>query len=193
MPRHLSVALLYALALGLCACGGSADREQAAEEAEAAAADAPADAAMTGTSPCFLRAVEASASGATARERGELFLAANGQCEGVMQTASGLQYEVIVPGDGPRPTATSTVTVNYEGSLLNGSVFDSSYERGEPISFPLDRVIAGWTEGVALMPVGSTYRLYIPSGLAYGPSGSGQVIGPDETLVFNVELLGIVE
>lgn len=105
---------------------------------------------------------------------------------------SGLMYKVVKEGKGEKPTATSTVKVHYTGKHLNGETFDSSVERGEPISFPLNRVIPGWTEGVQLMPVGATYQFIIPSNLAYGPQGTpGGPIGPDETLYFEVELLGI--
>ena len=109
----------------------------------------------------------------------------------MITTASGLQYEVLTEGTGPKPKATDTVTVHYKGTLTNGKVFDSSYDRGEPISFPLDRVIKGWTEGLQLMSVGSKYRLTIPSQLGYGAAGAGGVIPPNATLVFEVELLGI--
>lgn len=109
----------------------------------------------------------------------------------VITTASGLQYEVLTEGTGPKPKATDTVTVHYKGTLTNGKVFDSSYDRGEPISFPLDRVIKGWTEGLQLMSVGSKYRLTIPSQLGYGAAGAGGVIPPNATLVFEVELLKI--
>lgn len=123
-------------------------------------------------------------------QEGATFLKENGEREGVITTASGLQYEVLVKGDGPMPADTSEVEVHYEGSLLDGSIFDSSYERGEPISFPLNRVIPGWTEGVQLMPVGSTYMLYIPSDLGYGSQGTGP-IPPNSVLIFKIELLGI--
>jgi FKBP-type peptidyl-prolyl cis-trans isomerase FklB len=109
----------------------------------------------------------------------------------VITTASGLQYEVLTEGTGPKPKATDTVTVHYKGTLTNGKVFDSSYDRGEPISFPLDRVIKGWTEGLQLMSVGSKYRLTIPSQLGYGAAGAGGVIPPNATLIFEVELLKI--
>jgi hypothetical protein len=107
-------------------------------------------------------------------------------------TESGLQYEVLTMGEGPRPADTSTVTVNYEGSLIDGEVFDSSYESGEPVSFPLNGVIAGWTEGLQLMPLGSTFKFYIPSSLGYGPRESGPIPG-NSVLVFKVELLEIAE
>ena len=109
----------------------------------------------------------------------------------MITTASGLQYEVLTEGTGPKPKATDTVTVHYKGTLIDGKVFDSSYDRGEPISFPLDRVIKGWTEGLQLMSVGSKYRLTIPSQLGYGAAGAGGVIPPNATLVFEVELLKI--
>lgn len=122
---------------------------------------------------------------------GEKFLAENGKREGVTTTASGLQYEVITLGTGTKPTINNTVKTHYKGTLLNGTVFDSSYDRGEPISFPLNGVIKGWTEGLQLMPVGSKFKFYIPYNLAYGERGAGQLIGPYETLIFEVELLGI--
>jgi FKBP-type peptidyl-prolyl cis-trans isomerase FkpA len=124
------------------------------------------------------------------QEEGAIFLKENGAREGVVTTASGLQYEVLVKGDGPMPADTLEVEVHYEGKLLDGTVFDSSYERGESISFPLNRVIAGWTEGVQLMPVGSTYMFYIPSELGYGSQGTGP-IPANSVLIFKIELLGI--
>ena len=126
------------------------------------------------------------------RADGAAFLAKNRNEKGVLTTPSGLQYMVLREGSGPRPLASDTVRVNYEGKLLDGSVFDSSYQRGEPAQFGLNQVIAGWTEGVGLMPVGAKYRFWIPSELAYGANGApGGVIGPDATLTFDVELLGI--
>jgi FKBP-type peptidyl-prolyl cis-trans isomerase len=122
---------------------------------------------------------------------GAQFMASNANTEGMMTTASGLQYLVVTEGDGPRPTASDTVTVHYTGKLLDGTVFDSSVERGQPISFPLGNVIAGWQEGLQLMPVGSTYQFWIPPGLAYGTRGAGGVIPPNATLFFEVQLLGI--
>jgi FKBP-type peptidyl-prolyl cis-trans isomerase FklB len=122
---------------------------------------------------------------------GEAYLAENGKKDGVTTTDSGLQYTVMVEGDGAKPSATDTVTVHYRGTSLDGTEFDSSYSRGEPASFGLNRVIAGWTEGVQLMSIGSKYKFVVPYGLAYGERGSGQSIGPYETLVFEVELLKI--
>ena len=121
---------------------------------------------------------------------GEAFLAENAEREGVETTESGLQYEVLEQGDGEKPTATDTVQVHYTGELLSGEVFDSSRERGEPVTFALNQVIPGWTEGLQLMSEGARYKLYIPSDLAYGPGGN-RAIGPNETLVFDVELLEI--
>ena len=127
----------------------------------------------------------------TPLEKGEKFLAENKTKEGVKTTASGLQYKITKEGTGKSPAATDTVLVHYEGKLLDGSVFDSSIKRGEPISFPLNRVILGWTEGLQLIKEGGKATLYIPSKLAYGPRGAGGAIGPDETLIFEVELIKI--
>jgi FKBP-type peptidyl-prolyl cis-trans isomerase FklB len=125
------------------------------------------------------------------KQEGELFLAENKSKEGVVTLPSGLQYKVLRPGSGAKPTAASTVKVHYEGRLLDGKVFDSSYQRNEPIEFPLSGVIPGWTEGVQQMPVGSKYTLYIPWNLAYGERGAPPTIPPFSTLIFDVELLEI--
>ncbi|MCP4322317.1 MAG: FKBP-type peptidyl-prolyl cis-trans isomerase [Psychromonas sp.] len=122
---------------------------------------------------------------------GAEFLAINAAKEGVTVTESGLQFEVIAMGEGEKPTAESTVSVHYHGSLIDGTVFDSSVERGQPAEFPVGGVIAGWTEALQLMPVGSKFKLAIPSDLAYGERGAGAAIGPHSTLVFEVELLAI--
>lgn len=124
-------------------------------------------------------------------DTGKKYLADNGKRAGVTTTASGLQYEVLKAGTGAPPKASDIVSVNYKGTLLNGETFDSSYDRGQPATFRLDQVIPGWTEGVQLMTPGSKYRFVIPSNLAYGPQGAGGKIGPNETLVFEVELLAI--
>jgi len=122
----------------------------------------------------------------------EQFLEDNAKKEGIKITDSGLQYRVIEQGDGPKPDGpNSEVQVHYEGRLVDGTVFDSSYKRGEPITFFLNAVIPGWTEGVQLMPVGSTYEFYIPSELGYGAKGAGGVIPPNATLIFKVELLSV--
>lgn len=121
---------------------------------------------------------------------GAAFLAENAKKEGVQETASGLQYKVLQAGTGASPKATDVVEVNYEGKLIDGTVFDSSYERGEPIEFPLNQVIAGWTEGLQLMKEGGKYEFYIPSDIAYGEAGN-QGIEPNSTLIFTVELLEV--
>ncbi len=123
-------------------------------------------------------------------EVGIAFLAENGQREGVVTLDSGLQYEILEEGAGPQPGSTDIVTTHYEGRLIDGTVFDSSYQRGEPASFPLNQVIAGWTEGLQLMPAGSKWRLYVPAGLAYGERAAGQ-IPPNSTLIFDVELISV--
>lgn len=123
-------------------------------------------------------------------EAGEKFLAENQKRTGVKTTASGLQYEVIKEGTGPKPKATDTVTVNYAGTLINGTEFDNSYKRGQPVSFPLNNVIRGWTEGVQLMPEGSKYKFYIPYQLGYGLQNAGP-IPPGSVLIFEVELLKV--
>ena len=125
--------------------------------------------------------------------KGEAFLAENAKREEVTVTESGLQYEVITMGNGEKPTAENTVKVHYHGTLIDGTVFDSSVQRGEPIEFPLNGVIKGWTEGLQLMPIGSKFILYIPYQLAYGERGAGELIGPCEALIFEVELLDIVK
>ena len=134
---------------------------------------------------------EQKAKGEKNKVDGEKFLAENGKKKGVITTASGLQYEVLKAGSGAKPKATDTVTVNYRGTLIDGTEFDSSYKRGQPATFPLNGVIKGWTEGVQLMSVGSKYRFVLPANLAYGAQGAGPKIGPNSTLVFEVELLGI--
>ena len=122
---------------------------------------------------------------------GENFLAENAKRPEVKTTESGLQYEVITEGKGNKPAATDVVKVHYKGTLIDGTVFDSSYDRGEPAEFPLNRVIPGWTEGLQLMSVGSKYKLYIPYQLGYGERGAGQDIKPYSALIFDVELLEI--
>lgn len=122
---------------------------------------------------------------------GKTYLDDNAKQEGVVTTASGLQYKVLREGDGPKPAAGGEVEVHYEGRLIDGKVFDSSYERGEPISFLLNQVIPGWREGVQLMPVGSKYEFTIPSELAYGTQGVPGVIPPNAPLIFTVELLRV--
>ena len=126
------------------------------------------------------------------KKSGESFLRENGKRVEVKTTPSGLQYEVIAEGKGERPTATDQVEVHYTGKLLDGTVFDSSVERGEPITFPVSGVIPGWVEALQMMPEGSKWRLFIPSNLAYGAQGAGP-IGPHQTLIFDVELLKVIK
>jgi len=139
------------------------------------------------------RAATQKAAGEKNKADGAKFLAENGKKKGVTTTKSGLQYEVLKQGDGAKPKATDQVTVHYRGTLIDGTEFDSSYKRGQPVTFPLNGVIKGWTEGVQLMTVGSKFKFVIPSELAYGSHGAGSKIGPDSVLVFEVELLGIGE
>lgn len=120
------------------------------------------------------------------------FFAENGKKEGIVTLPSGLQYEIITEGTGEKPTATSQVKCHYEGKLISGDVFDSSVKRGQPATFGLNQVIPGWTEGLQLMPVGSKWRLFIPSSLGYGPQGAGEVIPPNSPLIFEVELIEIL-
>lgn len=136
---------------------------------------------------------EMEALGEVNREAGEAYLETNAAREEVTVTESGLQYEVLEPGDGPSPTDDDQVTIHYRGTLVDGTEFDSSYERGEPATFGVGGVIPGFSEGLKLMNVGSRYRFVIPSDLGYGPQGAGGDIGPDATLIFEVELLEIVE
>lgn len=137
---------------------------------------------------------EANAAAERNQAEGAAFLARNKTVKGVFATPSGLQYMVLRQGAGPRPRPGARVRVNYHGTLLDGTVFDSSYDRGQPAEFALDQVIAGWTEGVAMMPVGGKYRFWIPGALAYGAKGTpGGPIGPNATLVFDVELMGILQ
>jgi len=137
-----------------------------------------------------VEAQKAEAEQMLALEEGIAFLEENSKKEGVVTTESGLQYEVVSLGDGPKPTDTSTVSVFYEGTLLDGTIFDSSYETGDTVSFAVNGVISGWTEGLQLMPAGSTYKFYVPSNLAYGPRGNGP-IPANSTLIFKVELLEV--
>lgn len=127
------------------------------------------------------------------REIGEAFLSENAKREGVKTTASGLQYEVLESGNGAQPTANDRVEVHYTGKLIDGTVFDSSVERGVPATFGVTQVIPGWVEALQLMHEGDQWRLYIPSDLAYGPNGAGGLIGPDTTLIFDVQLLRVIK
>lgn len=134
---------------------------------------------------------EATEKGKAAKQDGEKFLAENGKKEGVITTASGLQYQVLREGNGQSPKVTDTVECHYEGTLIDGTKFDSSYDRGQTATFPLNQVIAGWTEGLQLMKEGGKYRFFIPYELGYGERGAGASIPPFSTLVFDVELVSV--
>lgn len=125
------------------------------------------------------------------KQAGEAFLAANKSQPGITTLPSGLQYKIVIQGDGPKPTKNDIVTVDYEGKHLNGQIFDSSYQRGQPATFPVSGLIPGWQEALQIMPVGSTWELYIPSNQAYGERGAPGAIGPNETLIFKVHLIGV--
>ncbi len=129
--------------------------------------------------------------GESNKKEGDAFLAANKGKEGVVALPSGLQYKVMTAGTGPKPAASDSVVCNYRGTLIDGTEFDSSYKRGQPATFPVGGVIKGWTEALQLMPVGSKWQLFVPSELAYGEQGAGANIGPNATLIFEVELLSI--
>ena len=131
------------------------------------------------------------ASGSDNKQAGEAFLAENKNKEGVKTLPSGLQYQVLQEGSGKSPSRTDTVTTHYHGTLIDGTVFDSSYQRNEPATFPVNGVIAGWTEALQMMKEGAKWRLFIPSNLAYGAQGAGSDIGPNSTLIFDVELLSV--
>jgi len=135
---------------------------------------------------------KAAQEGEANKKEGDAYLAANKTKEGIVTLPSGLQYKILTPGNGPKPTASDSVVCNYKGTLINGTEFDSSYKRGEPATFPVTGVIKGWTEALQLMPVGSKWQLFIPPDLAYGPRGTpGGPIGPNATLIFEVELISI--
>jgi FKBP-type peptidyl-prolyl cis-trans isomerase FklB len=134
---------------------------------------------------------KAKVAGEANKKEGETFLAANKSKPGVVALPSGLQYKIMTAGTGPKPSASDSVVCNYRGTLINGKEFDSSYKRGQPATFPVGGVIKGWTEALQLMPVGSKWQLFIPSTLAYGERGAGGDIGPDATLIFEVELMSI--
>ena len=138
------------------------------------------------------RAAEMQAAATKNKAEGEAFLSKNKSAPGVKTTASGLQYKVITEGKGPKPTGSDQVKVHYTGTLLDGTKFDSSYDRGQPAQFALNGVIKGWTEALQLMNVGSKYKLFVPSDLGYGENGTPGPIGPNATLIFEVELLEVV-
>jgi FKBP-type peptidyl-prolyl cis-trans isomerase FklB len=137
------------------------------------------------------QAEKAQQTGGANKTEGEAFLAANKTKEGVVTLPSGLQYKILKAGTGPKPSANDSVVCNYRGTLINGTEFDSSYKRGQPATFPVGGVIKGWTEALQLMPVGSKWQLFVPSNLAYGDRGAGADIGPNATLIFEVEMISI--
>ena len=137
------------------------------------------------------RQEKTAAAAAKNKTEGDSFLAGNKSKEGVVTLPSGLQYKILTAGTGPKPAATDSVVCNYRGTLIDGKEFDSSYKRGQPATFGVSQVIKGWTEALQLMPVGSKWQLFVPSTLAYGERGAGAEIGPNATLIFEVELLSI--
>ena len=171
MKKIFIMVMTVMLMAGMASCNNSANNETTTEEA----------------TPDYGQQIKDN------KTLGREFLEKNAQNDSVKQTKSGLQYMVIKEGNGIKPSATDTVTVHYTGTLIDGTVFDSSVERGEPASFPLDKVIPGWTEGLQLMSEGSKYRLFIPSELAYGSQGAGDQILPNSTLIFDVELIKVVK
>lgn len=183
--------LAGAAAITLAACTPDAP----AEPDVPATTDAPEEAATAEPPAAEANAPQAPAPSApqavTPLEAGRAFLVENGTRASVVTTASGLQYEVLTSGDGVTPGPSDMVTTHYHGTLIDGRVFDSSVQRGQPIAFPVDGVISGWTEALQLMQVGDKWKLYIPPAMAYGTRGSPPAIGPDETLIFEVELLDV--
>jgi FKBP-type peptidyl-prolyl cis-trans isomerase len=160
---------------------------------KSAMTDQEAQAALTQFQADMKKNMEAKmqAAGEENKKKGDAFLAANKDKEGVVTLPSGLQYKILTAGTGPKPTASDTVVCQYRGTLIDGTEFDSSYKRGQPTTFPVGQVIRGWTEALQLMPTGSKWQLFIPSDLAYGARGAGATIGPNSTLVFEVELVSI--
>lgn len=159
---------------------------------DSTAANVSNDTTTSTTTTSTVTHAPAAASTADQNKRaGEAFLATNKNMPGVVTTASGLEYKIIDPGNGPKPTKNDVVTVDYEGKLINGQVFDSSYQRGQPATFPLSQVIEGWQEGLQMMHTGSTWEFFIPAKLAYGEAGAPGAIGPNETLLFKVHLIAV--
>lgn len=199
--RALSAWCAIGAAIWLAACAPEATDEQtdaasttAADEAEASTPeDAPAEPAADTAAEVDVSDVQGTVSEplSPAEEAGRAFLASNAMREGVTSTDSGLQYEILATGDGDSPGPTDVVRTHYHGTLVDGRVFDSSL-RGEPLEFPVNRVISGWTEALQMMRVGDKWKLFIPPELAYGERGArGSIIGPNETLIFEVELLAV--
>lgn len=185
--KKLISAMAITAVMALAACSGNKTAEQNAqpqeEPAEAPAEVTEEEVVVVDEEAVPAEAVEEAAPAAATE--------AKPAGDGYTTTASGLKYKVLRQGNGIKPKANDLVTVHYEGRLPNGQVFDSSYQRGETIQFGLNQVIAGWTEGLQLMPVGSKYQFYIPSNLAYGERGAGGIIGPNQDLIFDVELISV--
>ncbi|MBQ9821514.1 MAG: FKBP-type peptidyl-prolyl cis-trans isomerase [Muribaculaceae bacterium] len=171
MKKVLVMAIAALLMTGMASCGGNSSSTENTEE----------------TTPDYGQQIKDN------KTLGREFMEQNAKNDSVVQTQSGLQYMVLKEGTGAKPSATDTVTVHYTGKLLDGTVFDSSVERGEPATFALDQVIPGWTEGLQLMSEGSEYRLFIPSELAYGSKGAGDKILPNATLIFDVQLIKVTK
>lgn len=163
--------------------------------AKALMTDAEANSVMSNLRTQMMKKKEAEALQAseTNKQAGQQFLATNKSKEGIVTLPSGLQYKILKAGTGPKPTATDTVVCNYRGTLVDGTEFDSSYKGGEPATFPVNQVIKGWTEALQLMPVGSKWQLFIPPDLAYGERSPGGAIGPNSTLIFEIDLLSVQE
>ena len=171
MKKILAIAMVALLMTGMASCGGNSSSTENTEE----------------TTTDYGQQIKDN------KTLGREFMEQNAKNDSVVQTQSGLQYMVLKEGTGVKPSATDTVTVHYTGKLLDGTVFDSSVERGEPATFALDQVIPGWTEGLQLMSEGSEYRLFIPSELAYGSKGAGDKILPNATLIFDVQLIKVTK
>jgi FKBP-type peptidyl-prolyl cis-trans isomerase FklB len=194
--QKFSYAVGFQITQGLRHDGLELDAEAFAQAARDVLTDQPARLTMEDMQAAIEKfqqqaAAEQTAKAEKALKDGQAFLADNKAKKGVVTRPSGLQYQVIKDGTGKNPAATDTVEVNYRGTLLNGTEFDSSYKRGESVSFPVNQVIQGWQEVLPLMKVGSHWKVFIPSNLAYGERGAGANIGANETLVFEIELLGI--
>lgn len=179
--------LMMATMLGVIAASGGAY----ADTATGTTGTTTGTTATTGTTTTTGTTMTTTTQKATGADAGKAFLEQNKQKPGVVTLPDGLQYKVIEEGKGQKPTINDTVTVHYQGTLVDGTEFDSSYKRGQPISFPVSGVIPGWTEALQLMPAGSTWELYIPANLAYGTRGAPPVIGPDEALIFKVQLISV--
>lgn len=175
----MKLKLITAISIGILSINAYADIAQDQTKQNTSTATVLADSSASGATQAM-----------TAKQKGEMFLKANKVKPGVVSLPSGLQYKIIKPATGEKPSKDDTVTVEYSGKLIDGTEFDSSSKHGGSVSFPVGQVIPGWVEALQLMPVGSTWELYIPSDLAYGDQGAGPMIGPGETLIFTIHLIG---